>query len=69
MLKYNPLERTTCSKALQMPYFKNKPAPAPAHCMPRPKTKEEKASSNAEARKRQSDTIPSMAKRLRFESD
>lgn len=32
----NPLERVTCSEALKMPYFSNKPGPTPGPQLPRP---------------------------------
>lgn len=35
-LALNPLERCSCSDALQMPYFANKPAPAAGPTLPLP---------------------------------
>jgi len=36
LLTLNPLERCTCTEALQMPYFSNKPAPTPGPSLPLP---------------------------------
>lgn len=35
-LALNPASRCTCTEALQMPYFSNKPAPTPGHLLPLP---------------------------------
>jgi cyclin-dependent kinase 7 len=35
-LALSPAERCTCTEALQMPYFSNKPAPAAGHSLPLP---------------------------------
>ncbi|XP_074595217.1 cyclin-dependent kinase 7-like [Brevipalpus obovatus] len=60
MLRLNPLERCTCTKALQMGYFYEKPAPAPPN-ETRPKPKEED-------KKRPPENVPFAAKRLRFDN-
>ncbi|XP_015790445.1 cyclin-dependent kinase 7 [Tetranychus urticae] len=67
MLIYDPLDRCTCSQALKMPYFINKPAPTQPQFMPRTKSQDEKPQTGLE-RKRQGDNISSMAKRLRFDN-
>ncbi|CAG5100134.1 Similar to Cdk7: Cyclin-dependent kinase 7 (Mus musculus) [Cotesia congregata] len=36
LLRINPSERCTCSQALQMPFFSNKPAPTPGDKLPLP---------------------------------
>jgi len=66
ILCFNPLKRCTCSEALQMDYFKNKPYPTPCHEMPRPKSSSVDTYSYMD-RKRSSDNTTSIPKRLKFD--
>ncbi|RWS14620.1 hypothetical protein B4U79_09733, partial [Dinothrombium tinctorium] len=67
MLQLNPLNRCTCSQALQMAYFSNKPYPTPPHLLPRPQSENQTSAHSRLGSKRISDTISSMSKRLRFD--
>ena len=61
---FNPLKRCTCSEALQMDYFKNKPFPTRCSEMPRPKSVFQESIMD---RKRSSENITSIPKRLKFD--
>lgn len=71
MLSLNPLNRCTCTQALNMPYFSNSPAPTPSHLLPRPQVN---SSLDNEPYKRTgtkripSDNLAPMAKRLHFDT-
>lgn len=41
MIILNPVNRCTCSQALQMAYFNNDPVPTPPHLLPQPQPKAE----------------------------
>ncbi|RWS29359.1 protein kinase-like protein [Leptotrombidium deliense] len=68
MLQLNPLARCTCTQALQMVYFSNKPYPTTPHALPRPRSETQTdLQKRLTSGKRISDSLSSMSKRLRFD--
>lgn len=65
MLHWCPARRCSCSAALQMDYFKNKPYPTPPHLIPRPAS----LHPPNDSKKRLSDGISSIPKKLRFDEN
>ncbi|GAB6028364.1 Cyclin-Dependent Kinase 7 [Chamberlinius hualienensis] len=72
MLAVNPLDRSTCTEALKMPYFSNRPAPASGSQLPRPRPFNAKSSPDTEEvkhglkRKLTNNDGGTLAKRLVF---
>lgn len=71
MLAVNPLERCSCTQALKMPYFSNKPAPSPGSQLPLPSSLQTKKTESEESkaslkRKLSSADGGNLAKRLLF---
>lgn len=70
LLALNPLNRCSCSQALKMPFFSNKPPPTPGPNLPQPSCiasdKKEGEAINARKRKLFDNDFGSMAKRLVF---
>lgn len=64
MLTLSPVKRCTCSEALQMSYFSNKPAPTPGDSLPRPNSGLDFSKS---VKRQPSEVLAPMAKRLHFE--
>ncbi|KZS07948.1 Cyclin-dependent kinase 7 [Daphnia magna] len=67
-LALNPAERCTCSEALQMPYFSNKPAPTPGSALPLPASLSQAAIDKSGTKRKVTDNGEggSLAKRLVF---
>lgn len=70
MLSLNPLERCTCTEALKMPYFSNKPTPSAGSKLPLPSalqfTRETEESKSNLKRKLSTAEGGTLAKRLVF---
>ncbi|XP_044736120.1 cyclin-dependent kinase 7 [Chrysoperla carnea] len=69
LLSLNPLNRVSCSKLLQMPYFNNKPAPTIGSKLPLPssvRVREEEKPSLKRKILEAADGAPTLSKRLMF---
>lgn len=62
MLAINPLDRCTCSEALQMPYFSNRPPPTMGSNLPLPTSLSQKHEQNTLKRKYMDDETSAMKK-------
>lgn len=72
MLDLYPLNRCTCSEALNMSYFSNKPPPTPNHLLPKPQSilqnYENERYSYRTSNKRTTESLAPLAKRLHFDN-
>ncbi|XP_057318318.1 cyclin-dependent kinase 7 [Microplitis mediator] len=68
LLNINPVERCTCSQALQMPYFSNKPAPTSGDKLPLPLSVKRLKENRPSLKRKLLENIDggTLAKRLQF---
>jgi cyclin-dependent kinase 7 len=66
MMTMYPIKRCSCTGALRMPYFANKPAPTPPELLPRATDSQPASDPVRKGTKRAGDDLPNPAKQLKF---